>query len=157
MSNELKVTAPEGTPFVDFEREFDAPVAAVFNAHRDPALVAQWLGPGGYEVDMAEWDFRTGGAWHYIHRGPDGDAYEFRGSFHSVRENEFAVQTFEFLGFPDVVSMDIMHFVDLGGGRSKLVGHSVFPTQEARDGMVESGMEGGMAEGYDKLDALLAD
>jgi hypothetical protein len=33
----------------------------------------------------------------------------------------------------------------------------VFPTQEARDGMVESGMEGGMAEGYDKLDALLAD
>ena len=38
MSNALKVTAPEGLPFVDFEREFDAPVSAVFNAHRDPAL-----------------------------------------------------------------------------------------------------------------------
>lgn len=43
MSNALKVTAPEGLPFVDYEREFDAPAEAVFNAHRDPALVARWM------------------------------------------------------------------------------------------------------------------
>jgi uncharacterized protein YndB with AHSA1/START domain len=78
MSNALKVTAPEGLPFVDFEREFDAPVEAVFNAHRDPALVAKWLGPDGYQIDMAEWDFRSGGTWSYVHRDPEGNAYEFR-------------------------------------------------------------------------------
>jgi uncharacterized protein YndB with AHSA1/START domain len=156
MSNALKVTAPEGLPFVDFEREFDAPVEAVFNAHRDPALVAKWMGPDGYQIDMAEWDFRSGGTWSYVHRDPEGNAYEFRGMFHTVRENEFAIQTFEFLGYPDTVSIESMRFEDLGNGRSRLSGHAVYPTLEARDGMVASGMETGMREGYDRLVALAA-
>ena len=155
MSNTLKVTAPEGVPFVDFEREFDAPVDAVFRAHQDPALVAQWMGPDGYEAEMKEWDFRTGGAWNYVHRDPEGNAYEFRGTFHTVRENEFAIQTFEFLGFPDVVSIESMTFTDLGDGRTRLTGHAVYPTQEARDGMVSSGMETGMSEGYDRLEKIV--
>src|SRR5690606_31630756 len=73
VSNALKVTAPEGLSFVDFEREFDAPVEAVFAAHRDPALVAKWMGPDGYEADMTEWDFRSGGNWSYVHRDPEGN------------------------------------------------------------------------------------
>ncbi|MET0854331.1 MAG: polyketide cyclase, partial [Microterricola sp.] len=44
---------------------------------------------------------------------------------------------------------------DLGDGRTRLVGHSVYPSQEARDGMVSSGMERGMTEGYNRLDTLL--
>jgi uncharacterized protein YndB with AHSA1/START domain len=156
MSNALKVTAPEGLPFVDFEREFDAPVEAVFAAHRDPALVARWLGPDGYQIDMTEWDFRSGGTWNYVHRDPEGNTYEFRGMFHTVRENEFAIQTFEFLGYPDTVSIESMRFEDLGNGRSRLSGHAVYPTLEARDGMVASGMETGMREGYDRLEALAA-
>jgi len=154
MSNALKVTAPEGLPFVDFEREFDAPVAAVFNAHRDPALVAQWMGPNGYEADMTEWDFRSGGNWSYVHRDPDGNEHAFRGVFHTVRENKFAIQTFEFLGYPDAVSIESMTFEDLGDGRTRLSGHAVYPTVEARDGMVASGMERGMREGYDRLESL---
>lgn len=156
MSNALKVTAPEGLPFVDFEREFDAPVDAVFTAHRDPALVAKWLGPDGYQIDMTEWDFRSGGTWNYVHRDPEGNAYEFRGMFHTVRENEFAIQTFEFLGYPDAVSIESLRFEDLGNGRTRLSGHAVYPTLEARDGMVASGMETGMREGYDRLEALVA-
>jgi uncharacterized protein YndB with AHSA1/START domain len=155
MSNALKVTAPEGLPFVDFEREFDAPVEAVFAAHRDPALVAQWSGPDGYVADVTEWDFRSGGNWSYVHRDPEGNAYGFRGVFHTVRENEFAIQTFEFLGYPDAVSIESMRFEDLGGGRTRLSGHAVYPTLEARDGMVASGMETGMREGYDRLEALV--
>ena len=155
MSNTLKVTAPEGVPFVDFEREFDAPVEAVFRAHQDPALVAQWMGPDGYQAEMKEWDFRTGGAWNYIHRDPEGNAYEFRGTFHTVRENEFAIQTFEFEGYPDVVSIESITFERLDGGRTRLRGHAVYPTMEARDGMVGSGMETGMNAGYAKLDDVL--
>ncbi len=155
MSNALKVTAPEGLPYIDTEREFDAPVEAVFNAHRDPALVAQWMGPDGYGMEVPEWDFTSGGRWSMVNI--DGDQrYEFRGTFHTVRENEFAIQTFEFLGFPDVVSIESIRFEDLGNGRSRLVGHAVYPTLEARDGMVSSGMEKGMSEGYDKLEKLVA-
>jgi uncharacterized protein YndB with AHSA1/START domain len=114
------------------------------------------MGPDGYQIDMAEWDFRSGGTWNYVHRDPEGNAYEFRGMFHTVRENEFAIQTFEFLGYPDAVSIESMRFEDLGNGRSRLSGHAVYPTLEARDGMVASGMETGMREGYDRLEALAA-
>lgn len=155
MSNALTITAPAGLPFVDYTREFDAPVAAVFAAHRDPELVAQWMGPDGYEAAIEEWDFRTGGTWGYVHRDPEGNEYGFRGTFHTVRENELAIQTFEFLGYPDAVSIESLRFEDLGDGRTRLSGHTVFPSLEARDGMVASGMEIGMSEGYTRLEAIL--
>lgn len=155
MSNPLKLSVPAGAPFIDFEREFDFPVEAVFEAHRDPAAIAQWLGPRRLTANVDHYDFRSGGSYSYTHTDPDGGSYGFKGVFHTVRENEFAVQTFEFDGYPDVVSIEFLTFEDLGGGRSKLSGHSVYPSQEARDGMAQSGMEGGMTEGYERLDELL--
>ncbi|CAM3093287.1 hypothetical protein PSET11_01265 [Arthrobacter ulcerisalmonis] len=155
MSNELKITAPEGIPFIDTEREFDFPVADVFRAHKDPDLVVQWLGPRGMTMQMGHYDFRSGGSYSYLHTGPDGVPYEFSGVFHTVRENEFALQTFEFGGYPDVVSLEFMTFEDLGNGRTRLKGHSVYPSQEARDSMLQSGMEGGITEGYERLEELL--
>ena len=156
MTNPLHVEAPEGVPFIDATREFDAPVEAVFRAHRDPDLVTRWLGPGKYKMDLGRWDFTSGGSWAYTHTGPDGDEYRFRGVFHTVRENEFAIQTFEFEGYPDVVAIESMTFEDLGDGRSRLRLHSTYPSVESRDGMVASGMESGMSEGYRRLDDVLA-
>lgn len=155
MNNPLKLTVPEGPPFIDYEREFDFPVADVFRAHKEPDLITQWLGPRGMKMEMDHYDFRSGGTYRYIHTGTEGIPYEFKGVFHTVRENEFALQTFEFGGYPDVVSLEYMTFEDLGGGRSRLRGHSVYPSLEARDGMAQSGMEGGMTEGYERLDELL--
>jgi uncharacterized protein YndB with AHSA1/START domain len=155
MSNPLKVDAPAGVPFVDWEREFDAPVEAVFRAHKEPELIKQWLGPRSYEMDIDTYDFRTGGRYRYLHRA-DGEEYAFNGVFHVVRENEFAIQTFEFEGFPDVVSIESMTFEALDDGRSRVRGHSTYPSMEARDGMVSSGMESGMSEGYERLDEVLA-
>jgi uncharacterized protein YndB with AHSA1/START domain len=155
MTNPLKVEAPAGVPFIDWEREFDAPVEAVFRAHKEPEMIKQWLGPRQYEMDIDNYDFRTGGRYRYLHRA-DGEEYAFNGVFHVVRENEFAIQTFEFEGFPDVVSIESMTFEALDDGRSRVRGHSTYPSMEARDGMVSSGMESGMSEGYERLDEVLA-
>lgn len=155
MTNALTVTAPEGLPFIDFTREFDAPVTAVFEAHRDPDLFQQWMTGDGFDMELDAHEFVSGGRWRYVHRDDNGE-YAFHGMFHTVRENEFAIQTFEFEGLPDVVSIESMTFVDLGDGRTRLEGHAVYPTLEARDGMVSSGMESGMSSGYDKLEALLS-
>lgn len=155
-TNPVTVTAPEGLPFIDIEREFDAPVAAVFNAHRDPELVKQWLGPNGYEMTIERWDFVPQGGYRYVHTNAEGESFAFNGVFHSVRENEFAIQTFEFEGYPDVVAIESVTFEDLGGGRSRLKIHSVYPDVASRDGMVESGMETGLREGYARLDELIA-
>jgi uncharacterized protein YndB with AHSA1/START domain len=155
MSNALRVTAPEGLPFVEFVREFDAPVEKVFRAHKDPDLYKRWVGPRGYEMDLQEYDFSTGGGYRYVHKDGQGGEYAFRGVFHVVRDNDFAIQTFEFEGFPDVVSIESMKFEDLGNGRTRLSGKAVYPTLEARDGMVSSGMEKGMIDGYDQLEELV--
>jgi uncharacterized protein YndB with AHSA1/START domain len=156
MSNQVTITAPEGVPFIEFEREFDAPVSAVFRAHAEPDLIKQWMGPNGYEMNIEHYEFRTGGRYRYTHRDGKGEEWAFNGVFHVVRENDFAIQTYEFEGFPDVVAIESITFEDLGGGRSRVRGHSVYPTQEARDGMIASNMEVGMSEGYERLDKVAA-
>lgn len=78
------------------------------------------------------------------------------GVVHVARTNELIIQTFEFEGYPDVVSLETLPLKDLGEGRTLLSAHSVYPSIEARDGMAESGMEQGVTEGYDKLDEVLA-
>ncbi|HVR77058.1 MAG TPA: SRPBCC family protein [Acidimicrobiia bacterium] len=156
MTNPLNVNVPEGLPFIEFDREFDAPIEAEFRAHKEPDLVKQWLGPDGYDTDIDSYDFRTGGRFRFVQRGNEGEEYAFNGVYHVVRDNEFAIQTFEFEGFPDVVSIESLTFEDLGDGRSRVRGHATYPSLEARDGMVSSGMESGMTEGYERLDKVLA-
>ena len=155
MTHPVHIDAPAGLPYIDITREFEAPVARVFAAHADPALYARWVGPDGLETALTEWDFTSGGRWAMTQTDADGQSYGFRGTFHTVRPDELAIQTFEFLGFPDVVSIETLRLVDLGG-RTRLEVHAVYPSVEARDGMVSSGMEHGLTQGYAKLDALVA-
>ena len=154
--NPLVVTAPEGMPYLDFEREVDHPVETVFEAHRDPDLYRQWIGGGSHDLDLQEYAFRTGGRYRFVQRAEDGSEYAFNGVFHVVRANELAIQTFEFEGVPDVVSIESLTFERLDGGRTRLRGHAVYPSLEARDGMVSNGMQAGMEAGYATLDVLLA-
>ena len=156
MSNPLIIDAVPGTSYADITREFDAPVEALFRAHADPALFAQWIGPSQERTEITHWDFRSGGGYRFVQRDADGE-YGFRGVFHSVRENELIIQTFEYEGWPDEVSMDCIRFESLPGGRSRLVDRSVFPSKENLENMIAEGMERGMREGYDKLDRLLAE
>jgi uncharacterized protein YndB with AHSA1/START domain len=157
MTNALDLVAPVDTLAMEFAREFDAPVEALFRAHAEPELVKQWLGPSRNEMSIERWEFRTGGGYRYLHLGPDGDEYWFNGVLHTVRDDEFVIQTFEFEGAPDMVNIEYLRFDDLGGGRSRLRGRSICPNTDARDALLSSGMEGGMTEGYERLETLLSD
>ncbi|MDQ3454733.1 MAG: SRPBCC family protein [Actinomycetota bacterium] len=154
MTNALTVTAPEGLPFIDTEREFDAPLAAVWRAYTEPELIAQWMGPHGSTLKDLEFEARTGGSWGYTHVGEDGSSFGFRGVLHSVEEHKSMTQTFEFSGCPGHVSLERADFEDLDG-RTRIRTRSAFQSVEDRDGMVGSGMEGGMSESYERLDELL--
>ncbi|MGC5165990.1 SRPBCC family protein [Luteimicrobium sp. DT211] len=152
--NPTTVTAEPGTPFIDIVREFDAPLELVFRAHTDGDLVAQWLGPRAYEIVLDHYDARSGGSWAYAHRDPQGAEYGFRGTFHTVSP-ELVVQTFEFDGYPGHVALESARFEALDGGRTRVSTRAVYQSVEDRDGMVASGMEGGLTEGYQRLDDLL--
>jgi uncharacterized protein YndB with AHSA1/START domain len=154
MTNALNLVAPVDTLAMEFTRDFDAPVRALFLAHADPELVKQWLGPARNEMSIERWDFRTGGGYRYLHLGPEGDEYWFNGVFHVVRDDDLVIQTFEFEGAPDMVNIEFLWFEELAG-RGRLRGRSICPNLEARDALLASGMEGGMTEGYERLDSLL--
>jgi len=155
MSNPTTVTAEPGTPFIDIVREFDAPPERVHRAFTDRDLVAKWLGPRALEMTVDHYDAHTGGSYAYTHHDQDGGEYGFSGTFHSVTP-ELLVQTFEFDGYPGHVSLESARFEALDGGRTRVTTHSVYQSVEDRDGMVASGMEGGLTEGYERLDELLA-
>ena len=148
------ISAPAGAPFIDIEREFDAPAALLHRAFLEPELVTQWLGPRKYEMVIDKWDARSGGAYRYVHRDATS-AWGFHGVFHSL-DIDNMVQTFEFEGYPGHVSLDQLAIEDIGGGRSRVRGHSVFQSVADRDGMIENGMREGVEEGYDRLDELMA-
>lgn len=146
---------PVGEREIHIEREFDAPRERVFAIFTNPELIPRWWGPHGTETVVEEMDAHTGGDWRFRTRGADGAEITFRGTFREVTPPERIVQTFEWDGMPGYVSVDSSEFVDLGE-RTRVVTTSLFMTAEERDGMIESGMEGGLNETYERLEALLA-
>jgi uncharacterized protein YndB with AHSA1/START domain len=149
-----KISVPEGVPFIDIEREFDAPADLVHRAFLEPDLIVQWLGPRKYKMTLDKWDARPGGAYRYVHGNEEGQ-YAFHGVFHST-DIDNLVQTFEFEGWPGRVALDQIVIEDLGNGRSRVRGHSVYQAVADRDAMAESGMAEGVDDGYNRLDELLA-
>jgi uncharacterized protein YndB with AHSA1/START domain len=155
-TRETTIEADPNLPTIRIVRDFDAPPEKVFRAWIEPELVAQWLGPKSTTMRIDRWDARTGGHYRYAAVQDGEEVAAFYGSFHEVRPHERLVQTFTWEGMPDGVSLETMTFEDLGNGRTRTIGLSVVENLEARDGIMASGMEVGVYEGYEKLDALLA-
>lgn len=139
---------------IHVERIFDAPRERVWRAMTDPALVAQWWGRGNKLV-IERLEVERGGHWRFVEHSPHG-VHGFEGRFREVVPPERLSMTFDWDGMPGHVVVNTMTLHDLGDGRTRLVSTSLFFTKEERDGMVESGMEGGMNESYAALDKVLA-
>jgi uncharacterized protein YndB with AHSA1/START domain len=153
----VRIIAEPGTALITIEREVAASRELVFRCYTEPDLLARWLGPRRLTMRIDHFDPRHGGTWAYTAIEPDGSAeYGFRGVFHGDPTPGQVVQTFEFLGAPGHVSLDTLHLVDLGGGRTRIRTDSAFASVEARDAMVASGMESGVVEGFERLDELVA-
>jgi len=154
--NKTTIIAEPGKQDLFITREFDAPRELVFKAHIDPKLYVQWLGPHGYEMILETFEPHNGGRYRYIHKDKDGNEFGFHGVFHEMSE-ELMIQTFEFEGLPERghVTLDIMRLEKLPGDRTKITIQSVFQSVSDRDGMVQSGMERGVTEGYVRLDEIL--
>jgi uncharacterized protein YndB with AHSA1/START domain len=155
-TRETTIEANPNLPTIRIIRDFDAPPDKVFRAWIEPELVVQWLGPKSTEMRIEQWDARTGGNYRYTALQDGEEVAAFYGSFHEVRPSERLVQTFTWEGMPDGVSLETMTFEDLGDGRTRTIGLSLVDSLEGRDAIMASGMDVGVNEGYEKLDALLA-
>jgi uncharacterized protein YndB with AHSA1/START domain len=155
-NREAEIVADPNIPVVTITRDFDAPKERVFRAWQDPELVRQWMGPRSVDMDIQLWDCRTGGSYRYAAWREGEELATFYGSFHESRPGERLVQTWTWEGLPDTVCLETMTFEPLEGGRSRIVSVTVLDSMEAQAGMLASGMESGINEGYEKLDELLA-
>lgn len=154
--HETEIKADERVPTIELVREFDARPEQVFRAHVDPELYARWIGPRSVTTRVTRWDARTGGEWAFANDRDGEEIATFYGSFHEVRPNERIVWTFTYEGQPDGVALETLTFEELEGGRTRLRTLSVVEDFETRDGILSSGMDVGVREGYEKLDELLA-
>ena len=152
-SSSTMTVAKTGEREIVITREFDAPRALVFRAMTDPAVIPLWWGPARYATTIDKLDARPGGAWRFVQKGPDGE-FGFRGVFKEIVPPQRVVMTFEWEGLPGHISVNTL-VLEERGGRTFMTSTSTFESREDRDGMVESGMESGARESYDRLDAVL--
>jgi uncharacterized protein YndB with AHSA1/START domain len=155
--NETKITSVPGKQEIIIEREFDASRELVFKACTDPQLIPQWWGPRYLSTEVDKMDVRPGGEWRFINRDAEGKAYAFHGVYHEVLAPERIIDTFEFEGLPETghVTLETMKLEELPGGRARLTVQSVFQSVADRDGTLQSGMEEGVKDTYDRLEELL--
>jgi uncharacterized protein YndB with AHSA1/START domain len=139
---------------ISMTREFDAPRELVYRAFTDPELVPQWWGLRASTTIVDQFDLRVGGAWRFIQRMPDGTEFAFRGEFLELVPPSKVTQTFEFEPMPGHITQDTMELTETNG-KTLLTVTSKFQSIEDRDGMLQSGMEGGANESYDRLAELL--
>ncbi len=155
--NKTVVTVEPGKQDLLITREFDAPRELVFKAYTDAELYKQWIGPRGLKTDIQVFEMWRGGSWRFVQTGTDGKEYTFHGVNHEIVAPERLISTFEYEPLPEKghVSMAIAEFEPLPGYRTRVREQQVFRSVEDRDGMVQSGMEEGVNEGYERLDELL--
>jgi len=156
MPNKTEIKAEPGQQELFIIREFDAPRELLFRAYTEAELYEKWVGPKEMNMRVEKMDAVDGGSFRFVHeRG--GHEYTFFGVYHDVTKPERIIGTFEFDGLPERghVIMGTTKFEELPNGRSRLVHQSVFQSVQDRDGMIASGMERGVSDGYQKLDTLL--
>ena len=135
-------------------RVVDAPRRIVFDAWTNPKYVPRWLlGPPGWTMPVCEIDLRPGGTWHYVWRRTDGSEMAMHGSYKEVVPPERLVST-ESWGpqWPETVNTLVLAE---SGGRTTITLTITYPSREARDAALQTGMKDGLEQGYVRLDALL--
>lgn len=152
------ITAEPGKQEIVITREFDAPRELVFKVVTDPELLPQWWGPRYLSTIVDKMDVRPGGQWRFLNRDAQGNEYAFHGVYHEVLAPERIIDTFEFEGLPEMghVTLETLRLVELPGGRTRLITQSVFQSAIDRDAALQSGMESGINDSYDRLSDILA-
>jgi uncharacterized protein YndB with AHSA1/START domain len=150
---------PRGEREIVITRGLAAPRDLVWEALSRPELLRRWLlGPPGWTMTVCENDVRVGGAFRHAWKNVDGSELAMHGVYREVVVNERAVrtETFEMGCAPQSGEQIGTMTLTEAAGRTTMTVHVLYPSREARDGALASGMEHGMAASYAKLDELLA-
>jgi uncharacterized protein YndB with AHSA1/START domain len=151
---DMDVTVDKEKLEIRMTREFDAPREKLWQAHTDAKALEQWWGPRKYQTRVETLELKVGGKWKMLNIA-DGEEHIFYGEFKELVEPDHITWTFIYEPYPDAVLVETITFEELPGGRTRVSTHSTFPDIEALEGMVQSGMEEGARETWDRLAELV--
>jgi uncharacterized protein YndB with AHSA1/START domain len=158
LGNETTTLVADGADLV-LERVFDAPRELVWTALTSPEHIPQWWGPHGTTPTVVEMDVRPGGRWRWIAAASDGGGAPFAGEYLEVVPPERIVRTVIFDVEPfnaGPAAVETTTLEDLAG-RTRVRGHTRFPSAEVLGGALATGMSRGALESYDRLAHLLTE
>lgn len=136
-------------------REFAAPRELVYRAFSEPEILKRWFGPRGWTLVVCEVDHRVGGGFRFVMRGPDGRDVGMRGRYVELTPPAGSIHMESFDDFPGESRVTSV-FTETGG-RTVLEATVLYPSKEVRDAVLQSGMEHGAAESYDRLAEIVGE
>jgi uncharacterized protein YndB with AHSA1/START domain len=139
-------------------RTFNGPAKIVFDAWTRPELLKRWWAPRSYGVSLfeCESDLRDGGAYRYAFGRDPANPEVFSGRYLEVRPPSRLVLTQIYERMRDAGEAVVTATFEEHQGRTHLVLHQLYPSKEALEGALASGMESGMRITLDQLDELVA-
>jgi len=153
----LKLTT-HGDRAIVMTRDVNAPRRLIFDAFTKPELVKQWLlGPPGWSMPVCEIDLRVGGTYRYVwRRDSDGSEMGLGGVYREIVPQERIVSTevFDKAWYPGEAVGTLV--LTEQNGITTITQTVLYQSREARDGVLKSPMESGVAASYDRLAALVA-
>lgn len=138
-------------------RTFNAPPRIVFDAWTKPDLVARWWAPASHGVTVASCtaDVRAGGHYRYVLRRETGEEFAFSGTYMEVDPPSRLVYTQVFEPMRAAGEVVVTVTCEDRDGATALVAHEVYPSKRVLEQTLASGMEHGMRETMDQLEALV--
>jgi uncharacterized protein YndB with AHSA1/START domain len=148
------LTTPSDREIV-ITRVVDAPRRLVFEAYTNPEHLPHWmLGPQGWTMPVCEIDLRPGGAWHFVWRRSDGTEMAMRGVYQEIVPPQRLVSTESWSGdWPETLNTLLL---SEEVGKTTITQRVLYPSKEARDAALKTGMQEGASESFDRLAEYLA-
>ena len=137
------------------ERTFRAPPERVFKTITDRESIPNWWGPKRFETIIDKLDVRKGGTWRYINRDAEGKEYAFHGVFKEVDSPRRLSYTFNYEGISgNHETVETAKFEKVGV-KTKMTATVQYKSLEDLDGTVNTDMEEGAIETWERLAELV--
>ena len=151
------VTFPNDLEIV-ITREFDAPIALVFDVLTKPEHVSKWGATPPDKMIECSIDLRVGGTYHYAFVTEDGTVCSFSGTYLEVEPPIRTVETWLFNGWPDSEAVETWQ-LDAADGVTTVTMRLAFRDKAGRDhmtrAMAEPGAENGTGASLDMMEDIL--
>jgi uncharacterized protein YndB with AHSA1/START domain len=134
-------------------REFDAPIALVFDVLTKPEHVSRWFAPHGCEMKECSIDLRVGGNYHQVFVTDDGTECSFRGTYLEIEPPTRTVETWVFEARPHLDAVETVELHETGGV-TKMTIRTTYRDKASRDESIQGGFDG-LEESFDQAEDLL--